>query len=66
MTDSKLAQMDPVKVTLESLERAEIPYKIYDKVRVEPSDERYDSFLSPLQCVVRFAIIVHKCCYCTF
>ena len=45
MTDPKLAQMDPVKVTLESLERAGIPYKLYDKVRVEPSEERYGGFL---------------------
>ena len=40
MTDRHLAQMDPVKVTLESLERAGVPYKLFDKVRVEPSEER--------------------------
>ena len=51
MTDRKLAQMDPVKVTLESLERAGIPYKLYDKVRVEPSEERYGGFLLLLQIV---------------
>ncbi|KAK7091109.1 hydroxyacid-oxoacid transhydrogenase, mitochondrial-like [Littorina saxatilis] len=41
MTDKTLTKLDPVKVTLESLERAEVPYKLYDKVRVEPSDESF-------------------------
>ena len=57
MTDRKLAQMDPVKVTLESLERAGIPYKLYDKVRVEPSEERYGGFLLLLQIVGEFFFI---------
>lgn len=41
MTDSKLAKMDPVRVALESLEQHKVPYQLYDKVRVEPSDQRY-------------------------
>ncbi|XP_076437808.1 hydroxyacid-oxoacid transhydrogenase, mitochondrial-like isoform X1 [Babylonia areolata] len=41
MTDKKLASMEPVKVTLESLERAGVPYQLYDKVRVEPSDKSF-------------------------
>nr|KAG5701106.1 hypothetical protein BaRGS_002582 [Batillaria attramentaria] len=33
--------MDPVKATLESLERNNIPYKLYDKARVEPSEQSF-------------------------
>ncbi|CAG5120367.1 unnamed protein product, partial [Candidula unifasciata] len=38
MTDPKLAKLQPVKTTLESLERHQINYKLYDRVRVEPSN----------------------------
>ncbi|XP_025091096.1 hydroxyacid-oxoacid transhydrogenase, mitochondrial-like isoform X2 [Pomacea canaliculata] len=41
MTDSKLAKMDPVRVALESLEQHKVPYQLYDKVRVEPSDQSF-------------------------
>ena len=45
MTDKKLSQMDPVKVTLESLDRAGIPFQLYDNCRVEPSEDRW-SYIS--------------------
>ena len=41
MTDKKLAKMSPVQVVLESLDRHNIEYKLYDRVRCEPSDQRY-------------------------
>jgi alcohol dehydrogenase class IV len=40
MTDKKLAKLDPVKVVVESLDQAGVKFQLYDKVRVEPSDER--------------------------
>ncbi|ESP02616.1 hypothetical protein LOTGIDRAFT_138069 [Lottia gigantea] len=41
MTDGNLVNLPPVKTAMESLERANVPYKIYDKVRVEPTDESF-------------------------
>ncbi|XP_046581505.1 hydroxyacid-oxoacid transhydrogenase, mitochondrial-like isoform X1 [Haliotis rubra] len=41
MTDSNLVDLSPVKMTLESLNREGIPYKVYDKCRVEPTDESF-------------------------
>jgi hydroxyacid-oxoacid transhydrogenase len=38
MTDPRLAKLSPVKTTLESLKRHKVNYKLYDKVRVEPSN----------------------------
>lgn len=40
MTDHNLMNLEPVIMAMESLERHGIPYKVYDQVRVEPSDER--------------------------
>ena len=42
VTDKRLAQMKPVKTVCESLEQQNIPYKLYDKTKVEPTDERYE------------------------
>ena len=41
VTDPLLATLPPVRTVLESLEQNRIPYAIYDRVRVEPSDESF-------------------------
>ena len=41
VTDPTLAKLPPVRTVLESLERSKIPYALYDRVRVEPSDESF-------------------------
>jgi hydroxyacid-oxoacid transhydrogenase len=41
VTDPVLAQLPPVHTVLESLEHNGIPYALYDRVRVEPSDESF-------------------------
>ena len=41
VTDSRLAQMQPVKTVCEALEQQNVPYKLYDQTKVEPTDERY-------------------------
>ncbi|KAM3967427.1 type III alcohol dehydrogenase [Aphomia sociella] len=41
MTDSNLVSLKPVKDVLDSLTRNGINYKVYDKVRVEPTDSSF-------------------------
>src|SRR5262249_15600293 len=41
ITDSKLRRMKPVETVLESLEENQISYAVYDRVRIEPSDESF-------------------------
>jgi hydroxyacid-oxoacid transhydrogenase len=41
VTDPVLARLPPVATVLESLDRGRIPYAVYDRVRVEPSDESF-------------------------
>ena len=41
VTDPVLAGLPPVRTVLESLEENKIPYALYDRVRVEPSDESF-------------------------
>jgi hydroxyacid-oxoacid transhydrogenase len=41
VTDPLLATLPPVRTVLESLEQNRIPYAVYDRVRVEPSDESF-------------------------
>jgi hydroxyacid-oxoacid transhydrogenase len=41
VTDPVLAKLPPVRTVLESLEHNKIPYAVYDRVRVEPSDESF-------------------------
>lgn len=43
MTDRNLARLPPVKAVLESLAKNRVRYKVYDNVRVEPTDTRWDS-----------------------
>jgi len=41
ITDPVLGAMKPVQVVLESLEQNRIPFVLYDRVRIEPSDESF-------------------------
>lgn len=41
MTDKNLSLLPPVKAVLESLAKNGVKYKVYDNVRVEPTDTRY-------------------------
>jgi hydroxyacid-oxoacid transhydrogenase len=41
VTDPVLARLPPVSTVLDSLDRSKIPYALYDRVRVEPSDESF-------------------------
>ena len=41
VTDPVVATLPPVRTVLESLEQNGIPYALYDRVRVEPSDESF-------------------------
>jgi hydroxyacid-oxoacid transhydrogenase len=41
VTDPKLAQLAPVHTVLESLETHRVPFAVYDRVRVEPTDESF-------------------------
>lgn len=40
-TDKKLVDMAPVKATIESLTKAKVNFKVYDNVRVEPTNESF-------------------------
>ena len=41
VTDPLLVTLPPVRTVLESLEQNRVPYAVYDRVRVEPSDESF-------------------------
>src|SRR5580658_6160363 len=41
LTDPGLARMAPVQTVLESLESAGVSFTLYDRVRVEPTDESF-------------------------
>src|SRR5476651_634011 len=41
VTDPVLSKLPPVRTVLESLEQNKIPYALYVRVRVEPSDESF-------------------------
>ena len=41
VTDATVAKLPPVRTVLDSLEQNKIPYVVYDRVRVEPSDESF-------------------------
>lgn len=40
-TDKNLAQLPPMKATLDSLVKAGVNFKVYDDVRVEPTDASF-------------------------
>src|SRR5207237_4977479 len=41
VTDPIVAKLPPVRIALESLEQNGVAYALYDRVRVEPSDESF-------------------------
>jgi hydroxyacid-oxoacid transhydrogenase len=41
LTDPTVGALAPVRTVLESLERSGVPFALYDRVRVEPSDESF-------------------------
>ena len=41
LTDPGLSTLAPVRTTVESLEQAKVAFALYDRVRVEPSDESF-------------------------
>lgn len=41
MTDKNLSQLPPVQIVMDSLVKNGINFKVYDNVRVEPTDRRY-------------------------
>jgi hydroxyacid-oxoacid transhydrogenase len=41
LTDPTVGALAPVQTVLESLERSGVPFALYDRVRVEPSDESF-------------------------
>jgi hydroxyacid-oxoacid transhydrogenase len=41
LTDPVLSRLPPVHTTLESLETHKVPFALYDRVRVEPTDESF-------------------------
>lgn len=45
VTDKRLAKMKPVQTVLEALDSQGVQYKLYDSVRVEPTDERFGQAL---------------------
>ncbi|MEE6524027.1 hypothetical protein FKM82_023216 [Ascaphus truei] len=40
MTDKNLVQLSPVQAVINSLAKNEINFRLYDNVRVEPTDKR--------------------------
>lgn len=40
MTDKNLAKLPAFQSTLESLHKSKVSFEVYDRVRVEPTDER--------------------------
>ena len=42
MTDANLAKLPPMKATLESLHKHNVNFEIYDRVRVEPTNESFE------------------------
>jgi hydroxyacid-oxoacid transhydrogenase len=41
LTDSKLSQLPPVQTVCESLDAQHVPFVLYDRVRVEPTDQSF-------------------------
>ncbi|KAJ3595969.1 hypothetical protein NHX12_002378 [Muraenolepis orangiensis] len=46
MTDSNLSALPPVKAALESLAQNGVNYKVFDKVRVEPTDSSFKAAIA--------------------
>lgn len=46
MTDKNLSKLPPVNAVLNSLAKYGINFQMYDNVRVEPTDQRYNLLLT--------------------
>ena len=46
VTDPLLAQLPPVQTVIESLQASTVPYVLYDRVRVEPTDESFQDAIA--------------------
>jgi hydroxyacid-oxoacid transhydrogenase len=46
ITDPVLRRLRPVEVVLESLEENGVPFAVYDRVRVEPTDESFEDAIA--------------------
>jgi len=46
ITDPVLRRLRPVAIVLESLEENHIPFTVYDRVRVEPTDESFEDAIA--------------------
>jgi hydroxyacid-oxoacid transhydrogenase len=46
LTDPRLSRMRPVSTVLESLEDHGIPFTLYDRVRIEPTDESFQDAIA--------------------
>ncbi len=46
LTDPRLSRMSPVLTVLESLENQGIPFVVYDRVRIEPTDESFQDAIA--------------------
>ena len=46
LTDPRLSHMRPVLTALESLEDHDIPFTLYDRVRIEPTDESFQDAIA--------------------
>ncbi len=46
ITDPVLRRLRPVEVVLESLEENGVPFTVYDRVRVEPTDESFEDAIA--------------------
>jgi alcohol dehydrogenase class IV len=61
VTDGRLSRMKPVQTVIESLTSQGVPFKLYDKVAVEPTDERYINLLVPRVVFLFFILNYVKC-----
>ena len=46
LTDARMAQLPPVATVCESLERERVQFELFDRVRVEPTDESFQEAIS--------------------
>ncbi|MBV8729173.1 MAG: iron-containing alcohol dehydrogenase, partial [Acidobacteriia bacterium] len=46
ITDSQLRKMQPVQTVLESLETNGVAFSVYDRVRIEPTDESFQDAIA--------------------
>jgi hydroxyacid-oxoacid transhydrogenase len=46
VTDPLMAQLQPVQSVLESLDANKVPYALYDRVRVEPTDRSFEDAIA--------------------